>query len=116
LKQAQDSGDQQSVKAAKDALALAKQIYDIKTAQYAAESKQQATQAKPSTSGTASNNNSFTQPGSTTPTRAPTSNPAQQTVRVELAMPSGRAYPAQMAPTDASAFLADIERNRSTSL
>lgn len=118
LKDAQAGGDLQSVKAAEQALALAKQIYDIKTQQQKVEA-QAANAANSKNAGTATPDNKprFASEVPVLPKNAiiSTSTPSQ-TVRLELAMPSGRAFSAQMAQTDASALLAEIERTRSTSL
>lgn len=118
LKDAQAGGDLQSVKAAEQALALAKQIYDIKTQQQKVEA-QAANAANSKNAGAAAPDNKprFASEVPVLPKNAiiSTSTPSQ-TVRLELAMPSGRAFSAQMAQTDASALLAEIERTRSTSL
>lgn len=118
LKDAQAAGDLQSVKAAEQALTLAKQIYDIKTQQQKVEA-QAANAANSKNAGAAAPDNKprFASEVPVLPKNAiiSTSTPSQ-TVRLELAMPSGRAFSAQMAQTDASALLAEIERTRSTSL
>ncbi|WNO60897.1 tape measure protein [Rheinheimera sp. MMS21-TC3] len=121
LKQAQESNDQAAISAAKQSLALAKEIYAIKTSQIQAEAQSKA------------NSNSATDPAAQTakprfasevpvlPRSAIVSNSnsnsaPSQTVRLELAMPSGSTYQAQMGSNDVNRMLAEIERAASTSL
>lgn len=113
LEEAQKSGDHLSIQAAQQALKLAKDIYDIKTAQIKAEKNAQT-------------QTNFQQPADTTNSSA--SSPKAQstaailpstltrTVRVLLVMPSGREYEAAMPENGINAFLSELERARSTSL
>ncbi|MBV2127920.1 tape measure protein [Arsukibacterium indicum] len=120
LKQAQESGDQQSVAAAKEALRLAKEIYQIKTNQFKAEkqaSGQSANQstapiARPATEspgiapGSALNNSSSQPSGNSGPVK---------TVRLVLDI-GGNSFGADMENNEATRFLSQVERARSTSL
>ncbi|PKM17410.1 MAG: hypothetical protein CVV11_19825 [Gammaproteobacteria bacterium HGW-Gammaproteobacteria-15] len=108
LNQAQSSGDQQSVKAAQEALRLAKEIYAIKTAQI----KQDKEAAK----NTGSSNNNTASPAPTTNTTPNRSSSAADTVRVEIALPSGRVVTTQASRSDAASLMAELEQIRSTSL
>jgi hypothetical protein len=121
LQQAQSSGDQQAVKAAQEALKLAQQIYKIKTDQLAAErsgAQNEAQNTKANTPRPASKPLSQLPPyigTSGTASQSQTGSPGA-TVRVELALPSGRVIPAQATQSDAAALMDELERIRSTSL
>ncbi|WP_166838707.1 tape measure protein [Rheinheimera pleomorphica] len=118
LKEAQTAGDKEAVNAARQSLALAKEIYAIKQAQL---KEEQATRQP------VSNNDPVTNaPTPRQQTRQPiqTTQPAttgtsvtsgSNTVRLELVLP-GRSFNASMARTDAASLLAEIERAASTSI
>ncbi|MBU2113718.1 MAG: tape measure protein [Gammaproteobacteria bacterium] len=121
LQQAQSSGDQQAVKAAQEALKLAQQIYKIKTDQLAAErsaaqgqTQDTNQQGQQPTSKRLPKQPAFSGMSGTSSTTQNSSTGA--TVRVELALPSGRVIPAQATQSDAAALMDELERIRSTSL
>ncbi|CAM3896713.1 tape measure protein [Rheinheimera salexigens] len=120
LKQAQDSNDQAAISAAKQSLALAKEIYAIKTAnmvQEQAQNKANATANNPNSPANQAAKPRFATEVAELPRNAIVSNStSNQTVRLELAMPSGSTYQAQIGSSDASRMLAEIERAASTSL
>lgn len=119
LAQAQNTGDQAAIKSAQQALELAKQIYKIKTDQLAAErsatgdNKAQSSESaiKTQNSMPRSNTSSAGTAASTT-----SNNSVGQTVRVEIALPSGQVIPTQASANDAARLFNELEQIRSTSL
>jgi tape measure domain-containing protein len=122
LQQAQNSGDQAAIKSAQEALKLAQQIYKIKTDQLAAETssaKSTAAQNQAAANGQpkfASQSSAAQSVGVTGKSSTVTPANTATTVRVELALPSGRVIPTQASQLDAAALMNELERIRSTSL
>lgn len=115
LKAATEAGDQAAITTAKKSLALAEQIYRVKTQQLAAESQAnsadkseaQKPKPKPATEVAPLPRNNIVVNSQSSPVT---------TVRVELALPSGRVYATQASESDAAALMAELQRIRSTSI
>lgn len=117
LAAAQNAGDQQAIKSAQQALDLAKQIYTIKTQQIAAEKQANTNDSQQSTVTKAQPRPATQSP--VLPESPIISTSGQQpanTVRVELALPSGKVFATYASQSNAASLMAELEQIRSTSL
>ncbi|GAB1102401.1 MAG: hypothetical protein Sw2LagTSB_02760 [Shewanella algae] len=115
LKEAEAAEDQASVSAARQALQLAEQVYNLKQKQVEqdlAERQQQSPAERPTTN---TSNNSPIQNQPSPSTTSAVGGSAAQTVRLELVLPSGNQIDAAVYGSAAEQLLDELERIKGTS-
>ncbi|AYV12992.1 tape measure protein [Shewanella algae] len=115
LKEAEAAEDQASVSAARQALQLAEQVYNLKQKQVEqdlAERQQQSPAERPTTN---TSNNSPIQNQPPPSTTSAVGGSAAQTVRLELVLPSGNQIDAAVYGSAAEQLLDELERIKGTS-
>jgi tape measure domain-containing protein len=109
LEQAQAAQDQASIAAAKEALRLAEQVYQLKQKQAAQDKAEREQQARDSATTDTTVKASGSSSSSSTTSTSTVISSSVQTVRLELVMPSGRTIAAGLSNSAAEQLLAELE-------